>query len=171
MTKQLKKVTFQVEVDGISVPAYSRAMAKKYRQAPRIVFQGETLQNQIDNANERISQVGFRISNKLPNGATLIKRSQAFGKSDGFKPVTIVLAEWNKGAKDDKEYITWECYSPSMEDTSQGGYFLCRHEGNVKGLALMRATADYKKRCADEASHSLPDESNDWLEELMPEEL
>ena len=149
MTKQLKKVTFQVEVDGISVPAYSQMMAKKYRQAPRIVFQGETLQNQIDNANERISQVGFRISNKLPNGATLLKRSQAFPKSEGFLPVTIVLAEWNKGAKDDKEYITWECYSEHLTDTSQGGSFLCRHDDE----ALMRATADYKKRCADEASH------------------
>ena len=145
MTKQLKKVTFQVEVDGISVPAYSQMMAKKYREAPRIVFKGETLQEQIDNANERISQVGLRISNKLPNGATLLKRSQAFPKSAGFKPVTIVLAEWDKGAKDDKEFITWECYSEGMEDTSQGGYFLCRHDD-----ALVNAVADYKARCKDQ---------------------
>jgi len=153
MTKQLKKVTFQVEIDGISVPAYSQAMAKKYRQAPRIVFQGETLQIQIDNANERISQVGFRISNKLPNGATLLKRSQAFGKSEGFLPVTIVLAE------NGSEFITWECYSPSMEDTAQGDYFRFRDitdnadylEG--RDIVLAAARHAYIVRCRRESTY------------------
>tara|TARA_R110000744_G_C18966245_1_gene517522 strand:- start:46 stop:546 length:501 start_codon:yes stop_codon:yes gene_type:complete len=166
MTKQLKKVTFQVEAKGISVPAYTMYLCRKYSMPPQVTFQGETLQDQIDNANERISQVGFRISNKLPNGATLLKRSQAFGKSKGFLPVTIVLAEWGKPVEGATggEFITWECYSPSMADTAQGGYFLYRgsawkdmeakREGSREHSKAL-AIADYKRRCAREDNHSL----------------
>ena len=153
MTKQLKKVTFQVEIDGISVPAYSQAMAKKYRQAPRIVFQGDNLNEQLYNANERISQVGLCVeSMKLPNGATLLARSPVYKKVKGFNPVTILLAEWGD------DFVTWECYSEGMADTSQGDYFNFRYEKEgfpSRAEVLPVAIEAYKARCARESNRSL----------------
>ena len=153
MTKQLKKVTFQVEAKGISVPAYTMYLCRKYSMPPQVTFQGDTLQEQIANANERISQVGMCVESvKLPNGATLLARSPVYKKVKGFNPVTILLAEWGD------DFITWECYSEGMADTAQGDYFNFRYEKEgfpSRAEVLPVALEAYKARCARESNHSL----------------